>query len=217
LKYAELWLVRKWREICSYKDAIICWLTSTNVKYFSSTHVKEAIMAESNLMRNKSKPDANTGYRPEGELRSTMMHQSGESQLNANRVEGDMEASSADHAPYKNRKEFPQEMNEDQIDVDYETLKRDLERIRNDVTKIATRFAENKQNVVKGFAEDLAREGQSLLETAKSHSVSLAKSASETSKQAATNVEAKIQERPFMSIVISFLAGLILAKLMNRN
>lgn len=55
------------------------------------------------------------------------------------------------------------------------------------------------------------------MESAKSHSVSLAKSASETSKQAATKVESKVQERPFMSIVISFLAGLILAKLMNRN
>lgn len=70
-----------------------------------------------------------------------------------------MEASSDDHTSSKNRKEFPQEMNEDQIEVDYETLKRDLERIRNDVTKIATRFAESKQNLVKGFADDLVREG----------------------------------------------------------
>lgn len=174
-------------------------------------------MAESNLMRSESKPSANTGYRPEGDLRSTTTHPSDGNRVNADQVESTMEASADDHTPSKNRKEFPQEMNEDQIEVDYETLKRDLERIRNDVTTIATRFAESKQHLVKGFADDLVREGQSLLESAKSHSVSLAKSASETSKQAATKVEAKVQERPFMSIVISFLAGLILAKLLNRN
>lgn len=165
-------------------------------------------MSEPNIIRGESKLGNNTGYRPGADQRGSAIDQSSPSHsLGVDKILDGRDT----------QKELLQEKSEEQFEIDYDILKRDIEKIRSDVAKMAVNFAESKQSIVKHFAEDLIKEGQSLFESAKSSSETLVKSASETSKKAATKMEGQIQERPFMSIVISFLAGMILAKLMDRK
>lgn len=203
-------------------------------------------MAESTIIRNESKSGTNFGYKPgtpavehvgvpqrteadhrmelEKNLEASVASESrskggsaGDIHRSVNQPDTALEPSSSDPTSNRNSSDIPVGKSEEIIAINYETLKVDLEKIRSDVVKMATDFAGSKQNIVKYFADDVIKQGQSLLESAKSRSESLAKSASETSKQAAKKMEGKIQERPFVSIVLSFLIGLILAKILNRN
>lgn len=165
-------------------------------------------MSEKNIIREESKLGSYTGYRSGTDQRDSSIdraipsHSLGVDQIMERR---------------DTQKGVLPEQNIEQSKTDYEILKNDIEKIRKDVAKMATNFAESNQIIVKNFTEDLIKESQALFESAKSSSETLVKSASETSKMAAAKMEGKIQERPFISIVISFLAGLILAKILDRR
>lgn len=105
----------------------------------------------------------------------------------------------------------------DDMTGSYDTLKRDFDKLREDMTALARSFTENQQHVVKRFTNDLVKEGQNLLSTARTRGETIVKTATDSSKQAADQFEGRIKERPFMSMLVSFLTGLIVARLMVKR
>lgn len=105
----------------------------------------------------------------------------------------------------------------DDMSGSYDVLKKDFDKLREDMTALAKTFSENQQHVVKRFTSDLVKEGQHLLNSAKTKGETAVKSATDSSKQAANQFESRIKERPFISMLISFLTGLVVARLLVKH
>lgn len=106
-------------------------------------------------------------------------------------------------------------------EVDYSQVKKDLDALRNDVAQITSTLLREKQDVAKRFTENivegLVKEGHSIVDTAKSKGEQAVKTVTGTSHKAVERVEEKIQQRPFLSLALSFLSGLVIAELIERR
>lgn len=94
-----------------------------------------------------------------------------------------------------------------------ENLGQDLEALREDVTKLRSDLSQ--------LAKSLLDKGKSETDTAKDRVIeelmSNLRSARDKSSDTVESVEHKIQEKPLMSLLIAFLAGLILGKLFESR
>ncbi len=94
-----------------------------------------------------------------------------------------------------------------------ENLGQDLEALREDVTRLRSDLSQ--------LAKSLLDKGKSETDTAKDRVieelVSNFRSARYKSSETVETVEHKIQEKPLMSLLIAFLAGLILGKLFESR
>lgn len=158
-------------------------------------------MVETTTIRNENRPDMKSRNESTSDTMSAASRASGFEQP---RSGGDTAASRGSAS-------------NDDMTGSYDTLKRDFDKLREDMTALAKSFTENQQHVVKRFTNDLVKEGQTLLTTARTRGETMVKSATDTSKQAADQFEGRIKERPFMSMLVSFLTGLIVARLMMKQ
>jgi len=94
-----------------------------------------------------------------------------------------------------------------------ENLGQDLEALREDVTKLRSDLSQ--------LAKSLLDKGKSETDTAKDRLIeermSNLRSARDKGSYTVESVEHKIQEKPLMSLLIAFLAGLILGKLFESR
>lgn len=106
-------------------------------------------------------------------------------------------------------------------DVDISRVKKDLETLRNDVAKITNAVLTEKQNNAKTFTEGILQgllsEGHSIVDSAKTTKDNAVKAVTDTSQKAVERVEGKIHQRPFLSLAMSFLSGLVLAEIIERR
>lgn len=87
---------------------------------------------------------------------------------------------------------FPRTRTENQ---DYQNLKRDVEMLRKDVAKLS----------------------ESLVASAKSSAQQVRQDVSKRADQAVHQVEARVTERPMLSILISLLSGMVVAKALSSK
>ena len=89
--------------------------------------------------------------------------------------------------------------------AEYEQVKADLQTLREDLAKLSRSVAEGQKNSFNSFRDELRREGQEALDSARG-----------VGEKAMHDVEERITERPFLTVIILFLAGLVVGKLLDR-
>lgn len=90
-------------------------------------------------------------------------------------------------------------------DQEYQQVKNDLKALREDFAALTKSVADGQKSSLSSLRSELERESKEALEYAR-----------KTGDKAMHDVEGKISERPFLSIVIMFLAGLVVGKLLDR-
>lgn len=89
--------------------------------------------------------------------------------------------------------------------AEYEQVKADMRALREDLAKLSKSVAEGQKNNLNSFRDEVRREGQEALDYARG-----------ASEKAMHEVEDRIAERPFLTVIILFLAGLVVGKLLDR-
>lgn len=89
--------------------------------------------------------------------------------------------------------------------TEYEQVKEDLRTLREDLAKLSHSVADGQKNSFNHFRDELRREGQEALNSARG-----------AGEKAIHDVEERITQRPFLTVLILFLAGLVVGKLLDR-
>jgi len=95
---------------------------------------------------------------------------------------------------------------------EYEQVREDLRRLQEDMAKLTRSVAEGQKNNI----SHLRRESREAFDQVKRRGDEALDRAKDVSGKAVENVEHKIEERPFLSIVLMFLAGLLVGRLLDR-
>jgi ElaB/YqjD/DUF883 family membrane-anchored ribosome-binding protein len=77
--------------------------------------------------------------------------------------------------------------------------------LRDDIAKLTKAVTDQQKNKVSSLRDEVVREGNEALAYAR-----------QQGDKAAKDVEGKINERPFLSVVVMFLVGLLVGKLLDR-
>ncbi|MFW5823691.1 MAG: DUF883 family protein [Marinobacter sp.] len=89
--------------------------------------------------------------------------------------------------------------------AEYEQVKADVRALRDDLAKLSKSVAEGQKNNLNSFRDEVRRESQEAMDYARG-----------ASEKAMHEVEDRIAERPFLTVIILFLAGLVVGKLLDR-
>ena len=92
------------------------------------------------------------------------------------------------------------------LDKDIESLKENVANLRSDISQITQSLLEKGKSETEVAKDRLIDELKFELEAARSKG-----------KQTVENVESQIQEKPFMSLLIAFIVGLVLGKLFDKK
>lgn len=88
---------------------------------------------------------------------------------------------------------------------EYEQVKADLKVLRDDLAKLTKSMADGQKSSLHNLKDELRRESQEALDYACG-----------AGEKALHEAEEKIIERPFLTVILLFLAGLIVGKLLDR-
>lgn len=89
--------------------------------------------------------------------------------------------------------------------TEYEQVKADMRALREDLAKLSKSVTEGQKNNLNSFRDEVRRESQEAMDYARG-----------ASEKAMHEVEDRIAERPFLTVIILFLAGLVVGKLLDR-
>ncbi|MFC4258455.1 YqjD family protein [Marinobacter lacisalsi] len=89
--------------------------------------------------------------------------------------------------------------------AEYEQVKADLRTLREDMAKLSKSVADGQKNNFNNFRDEVRRESQEAMDYARG-----------AGEKAMHDVEERISERPFLTVIILFLAGLVVGKLLDR-
>lgn len=87
----------------------------------------------------------------------------------------------------------------------YQSVKDDLQVLRDDLAKLTRAVGDQQKNKVSSLRDEVLREGNEALDSVRKRGDQMTK-----------EVEGKISERPFLSVVVMFLVGLLVGKLLDR-
>lgn len=88
---------------------------------------------------------------------------------------------------------------------EYQQVKDDLKALREDMAALTRSVAESQKANLTGLRDQLEKESREALDYAR-----------KTGDKALHDVEERITERPLLSILLMFLAGLLVGKLLDR-
>jgi ElaB/YqjD/DUF883 family membrane-anchored ribosome-binding protein len=88
---------------------------------------------------------------------------------------------------------------------DYEQVKADLKALRDDLGKLSKSVADGQKSTINSFRDEVRREGQEALDYARG-----------AGEKAVGEAEDRIAQRPFLTVIVLFLAGLVVGKLLDR-
>ncbi len=97
-------------------------------------------------------------------------------------------------------------MSQEKLGQDLETLREDVTRLRADLSQLAKSLLEKGKSETDTARDRVMGEFMSNLHSAR-----------DRSGETVETVERKIQEKPLMSLLIAFLAGLVLGKIVDRR
>ncbi|WP_341580819.1 hypothetical protein [Marinobacter metalliresistant] len=99
---------------------------------------------------------------------------------------------------------------------DYDQVKRDLQALRDDLSKLTRTVSESQKSNISSLRDEIRRESREALDQVKQKGDEVLHRAKDAGDKAFHDVEHKIEERPFLSIIIMFLAGILVGKLLDR-
>ncbi|TBW58495.1 DUF883 family protein [Marinobacter halodurans] len=99
---------------------------------------------------------------------------------------------------------------------DYKRVKEDIQLLREDLAKLTRAVADGQKNNISNLRDEIRKESREALRHARERGDEVFNRAREAGDKAIHDVEHKIEERPFLSVVIVFLVGLLVGKLLDR-
>lgn len=99
---------------------------------------------------------------------------------------------------------------------EYEQVKTDLKALREDLAKLSRSVADGQKSNITSLRDEIRRESHDALERARKRGDEALEYARETGEKAVHDVEHRIEQRPFLTVIIMFLAGLVVGKLLDR-
>lgn len=99
---------------------------------------------------------------------------------------------------------------------DYARVKDDLQVLREDMAALTKALAESQKASANNLKDEISREANAVFENLRKRGDAALTRATEAGSQTIGSVEHKIEERPFLSIILMFLAGVIVGKMLDR-
>ncbi|HLV78525.1 MAG TPA: hypothetical protein VKY53_11425 [Marinobacter sp.] len=99
---------------------------------------------------------------------------------------------------------------------DYVQVRDDLRKLQDDVAKLAASVAEGQRSNIGHLKDEIRKESRAVFERLCESGDAAITRARSASDKAIENVEHKIEERPFLSVVLLFLAGLLVGRMLDR-
>ncbi|MBS8240506.1 hypothetical protein DYI22_08305 [Marinobacter lipolyticus] len=99
---------------------------------------------------------------------------------------------------------------------DYTRVKEDLQLLREDLAKLTKSVSEGQKNNISSLRDEIRRESREALDNVRKRSDEALNRARDAGSKAVHDVEHQIEERPFLSILIMFLAGILVGRLLDR-
>lgn len=99
---------------------------------------------------------------------------------------------------------------------EYDRVKEDLQLLRDDLASLTKVVTENQKSSADNLKEEISRETRATLDQLRKRGDAALARATEAGSNTVEGVEHKIEERPFLSIVLMFLAGVIVGKILDR-
>ncbi|HEY9119985.1 MAG TPA: hypothetical protein VIN33_09515 [Marinobacter sp.] len=99
---------------------------------------------------------------------------------------------------------------------DYEQVREDLRKLSDDLSKLTKTVADGQKNNISHLRDEIRRESREAFDQVKQRGDAAITRARDAGSKAVDDVEHKIEERPFLSIMIMFLAGLLVGRLLDR-
>ncbi|MBL3556015.1 MULTISPECIES: DUF883 family protein [Marinobacter] len=99
---------------------------------------------------------------------------------------------------------------------DYEQVRADLQKLREDLSQLTKNVAEGQKSNISSLRDEIRRESREAFDQVKRRGDEAIHRARDAGTKAVDDVEHKIEERPFLSIIIMFLAGLLVGRLLDR-
>ena len=99
---------------------------------------------------------------------------------------------------------------------EYEQVRQDLQQLRDDLSKLTKAVADGQKSNVSSLRDEIRRESREAFDHMRQRGDEAFNRARDASSKAVHDVEHKIEERPFLSVVLMFLAGLLVGRLLDR-
>lgn len=99
---------------------------------------------------------------------------------------------------------------------DYGRVKEDLQLLREDLASLTKAVADGQKANASNLKDEISREAQTVFDNLRKRGDAALTRATEAGSQTVEGVEHKIEERPFLSIILMFLAGVIVGKMLDR-
>ncbi|MFN2360629.1 MAG: YqjD family protein [Marinobacter sp.] len=99
---------------------------------------------------------------------------------------------------------------------DYEQVREDVQKLREDLAKLTKSVADGQKNNISHLRDEIRRESREAFDQVKQRGDEAFNRARDAGTKAVDDVEHRIEERPFLSIVIMFLAGLLVGRFLDR-
>ncbi|MEO9587484.1 MAG: hypothetical protein ABJG23_08880 [Marinobacter sp.] len=99
---------------------------------------------------------------------------------------------------------------------EYEQVRQDLQQLREDLSKLTKAVADGQKSNISSLRDEIRRESREAFDQVRQRCDEAFNRARDASSKAVHDVEHKIEERPFLSVVLMFLAGLLVGRLLDR-
>lgn len=99
---------------------------------------------------------------------------------------------------------------------DYEQVRDDIRKLSEDLSKLTKSVAEGQKSNISSLRDEIRRESRAAFDQVKQRGDEAIHRAQDAGSKAVDDVEHRIEERPFLSIIIMFLAGLLVGRLLDR-
>lgn len=99
---------------------------------------------------------------------------------------------------------------------EYNQVKKDLQQLRDDLANLTRAVSENQKSNISSLRDEIRRESRETLDQVRQKGSDALNRAKDAGDQAVKDVEHKIEERPFLSVIIMFLVGVLVGKLLDR-
>lgn len=99
---------------------------------------------------------------------------------------------------------------------DYARVKDDLTALRDDLAALTKAVASSQANSASNLKDEISKETHAIFDQLRASGDKAIARATEAGSQTVESVEHKIEERPFLSIILMFLAGIVVGKMLDR-
>ena len=99
---------------------------------------------------------------------------------------------------------------------EYKQVKQDLQQLKDDLANLTRAVSDSQKSNISSLRDEIRRESREAFDQVRQKGNDALDRAKNAGDKAVHEVEHKIEERPFLSIMIMFLVGVLVGKLLDR-